>query len=214
MPEACIPEESQRIMSIFDRFSRGRIIAVLVALTWATIGCGDEDVAGPGDGPEQGPPVRELWYGSYTSTAAKSGSGAVALNLSSVGREVTGEFVLQSHGEDDVWIHVYVRGARVGGDLALGLDREMVDYQFDFTAQGTVRDGVLNASFTHPRLAAELQARSTSVEDVEVESSFEISHAGLGLAFDSELLWSDVDVANTADGRITARGTVIYRIIT
>lgn len=31
---------------------------------------------------------------------------------------------------------------------------------------------------------------------------------------DAEMFWSDVEVARAADGRITARGTVLYRIIT
>ena len=31
---------------------------------------------------------------------------------------------------------------------------------------------------------------------------------------DQELLWSDVEVADSASGRVCARGTVIYRIVT
>ena len=31
---------------------------------------------------------------------------------------------------------------------------------------------------------------------------------------DRELLWSDVEVADASDGRVCARGTVIYRILT
>jgi uncharacterized protein (TIGR00369 family) len=31
---------------------------------------------------------------------------------------------------------------------------------------------------------------------------------------DGEMLWSDVEVAGVSDGRICARGTVIYRIVT
>ena len=31
---------------------------------------------------------------------------------------------------------------------------------------------------------------------------------------DNELLWSEVEVANAADQRVCARGTVIYRIVT
>jgi uncharacterized protein (TIGR00369 family) len=31
---------------------------------------------------------------------------------------------------------------------------------------------------------------------------------------DREIFWSDVEVADAASGRITARGTVIYRIVT
>jgi uncharacterized protein (TIGR00369 family) len=31
---------------------------------------------------------------------------------------------------------------------------------------------------------------------------------------DREFFWSDVEVASAADGRITARGTVLYRIVT
>jgi len=31
---------------------------------------------------------------------------------------------------------------------------------------------------------------------------------------DNEMFWSDVEVAGAADGRITARGTVLYRIVT
>ena len=31
---------------------------------------------------------------------------------------------------------------------------------------------------------------------------------------DSELFWSDVQVADAADGSIYARGTVVYRIVT
>ena len=30
---------------------------------------------------------------------------------------------------------------------------------------------------------------------------------------DRELLWSDVEVADASDGRVCARGTVIYRIL-
>ena len=31
---------------------------------------------------------------------------------------------------------------------------------------------------------------------------------------DNEIFWSDVEVADQASGRITARGTVLYRIVT
>ena len=30
---------------------------------------------------------------------------------------------------------------------------------------------------------------------------------------DSEIYWSDVEVASVSDGRVTARGTVLYRIV-
>jgi hypothetical protein len=30
---------------------------------------------------------------------------------------------------------------------------------------------------------------------------------------DSELLWSDAEIASAADGRVIARGTVVYRIV-
>ncbi len=30
---------------------------------------------------------------------------------------------------------------------------------------------------------------------------------------DKEIYWSDVEVASAADGRVTARGTVLYRIV-
>ena len=31
---------------------------------------------------------------------------------------------------------------------------------------------------------------------------------------DNEIFWSDVEVASAADGRVSARGTVLYRIVT
>jgi acyl-coenzyme A thioesterase PaaI-like protein len=31
---------------------------------------------------------------------------------------------------------------------------------------------------------------------------------------DNEIFWSDVEVADAASGRVTARGTVLYRIVT
>jgi hypothetical protein len=30
---------------------------------------------------------------------------------------------------------------------------------------------------------------------------------------DKEIYWSDVEVASLADGKVTARGTVLYRIV-
>jgi len=37
---------------------------------------------------------------------------------------------------------------------------------------------------------------------------------GRNVARDGELLWSDVDVATASEGRVVARGTVLYRIVT
>ena len=37
---------------------------------------------------------------------------------------------------------------------------------------------------------------------------------GRNVQRDEELFWSDVEVAGASDGRVYARGTVIYRIVT
>ena len=37
---------------------------------------------------------------------------------------------------------------------------------------------------------------------------------GRNVQRDDELLWSDVEIAAAGDGRVVARGTVIYRIVT
>jgi hypothetical protein len=186
------------------------MLSPLIVTAALFVGCGDDDVSGPGATPE---PARTVWQGSYSS-GDQGDRGRFVLDIVNVGGEVTGEIVIRSNVFEYPYDHLYLKGVENDGALDLQLDKSKIAYQFDFSLQGaTGPGGTLDGALVHPTygLNADFECHSIDVGTLTVESSRDLNAAVLGLAFDGDAVW-----ASTAGDdfiRMNTNGAILDTVV-
>ena len=200
-------------MTLARHLFRSSHLPLILVFSLLQFGC-DDDGTGPINGfvPE---PVDEFWQGTYESLDHNQ-NGALLLDLTRTGTLVKGQIMLHGRGTDTTQRHFFLSGTSAGDSLHLGLDYDLISYQFTFSLAGEVSSdstgfsGVFNLPIAG--LEASLQADVQVLGELAADSSVELRYDIHALAVAGDHLWLSTlgssYVGMTLDGAIDSTITV------